>query len=999
MRLHRLEMTAFGPFADTAVVDFDTLSDASVFLLCGDTGAGKTTVLDGVCFALYGDVPSARGAAKQLRSHHAGAGVAPRMSLEVSLGDRRLRFTRSPAWQRPKKRGSGTTTEQAHVLVEEHDGDAWVLRTNRLDEAGQLVGDVVGMTLAQFSQVVLLPQGQFDTFLRASSDDRQKVLTQLFQTGRFEQVERWFAEHRKELWRASRRHHGVVAGVVHRLSETAAVATPADWDPEDLTPAVTSGEVEAWAAGLLAGATTLCDEAATRLAEASAARAAAEAGLAEGRRLDELHRRRDAALAGLAELATTAAAAEDDRHRLAAALRAASVAPVAGVADSAARTLEKARGRSRAAVAAVAGGLDTAPDELALEELDEREQEARDRLASARAFLPRAAELREAQRARLAAEELCTVLTAGLDATRERLVALPTRRAGVMTGLQAAGERAARLPECRSRVERLQDQLDAARLATELEAGLADAVAAEEAQTVLALAARERWLQLREQRLDGMAAELAAALAVGQDCPVCGSPEHPAPARAANDAPTRADEQAALRESEDAQVALEAHHDRVRGLRTRLQAARERSGDRSADTLTEDVARARSELAEDETAAGTVGELEARVAALDAEQTAAQTSLSAGEARLEATRERVAELAATADRLTEELAALVGDEADGLEEVIAGHERTRDLLAAAVAAIREEARCAEHATEAAGRLDDAARAAGFADASEAATATLDEDARVQLETAVEQRERREQELAAVLTDRDVAAVADQPRPALAELVAARESADRAHTEAASAQRVAAGALDRLRERCRELDDALTAWAPLRADYARVRALAELVEGKGSDNTRQMRLSAYVLASRLGQVVAAANERLVRMTDARYLLEHTAARGAGDRRGGLGLVVADQWTDERRDPVTLSGGETFVVSLALALGLADVVTAESGGTRIDTLFVDEGFGSLDADTLEQVMDTLDQLREGGRVVGVVSHVTEMRHRIPTQLRVVKGRRGSRLEAAG
>jgi exonuclease SbcC len=160
----------------------------------------------------------------------------------------------------------------------------------------------------------------------------------------------------------------------------------------------------------------------------------------------------------------------------------------------------------------------------------------------------------------------------------------------------------------------------------------------------------------------------------------------------------------------------------------------------------------------------------------------------------------------------------------------------------------------------------------------------------------------------------------------------------------------------------------------------------------------MRLSAYVLASRLGQVVAAANERLARMMDQRYVLEHTDQRAVGDRRGGLSLAVRDQWTDERRDPVTLSGGETFVVSLALALGLADVVTAESGGTRIDTLFVDEGFGSLDADTLEQVMDTLDQLREGGRAVGLVSHVAEMRHRVPAQLRVVKGRAGSRLQQA-
>ncbi len=162
-----------------------------------------------------------------------------------------------------------------------------------------------------------------------------------------------------------------------------------------------------------------------------------------------------------------------------------------------------------------------------------------------------------------------------------------------------------------------------------------------------------------------------------------------------------------------------------------------------------------------------------------------------------------------------------------------------------------------------------------------------------------------------------------------------------------------------------------------------------MEGKSIDNLLRMRLSAYVLAYRLSQVVAAANERLARMSDQRYSLEHTGRRGAGETRGGLSLLVRDDWSGEARDPATLSGGETFVVSLALALGLSDVITHESGGAALDTLFVDEGFGSLDADTLDDVMDTLDSLRDGGRVVGLVSHVAEMRDRIPTQLRGHQG----------
>jgi exonuclease SbcC len=194
----------------------------------------------------------------------------------------------------------------------------------------------------------------------------------------------------------------------------------------------------------------------------------------------------------------------------------------------------------------------------------------------------------------------------------------------------------------------------------------------------------------------------------------------------------------------------------------------------------------------------------------------------------------------------------------------------------------------------------------------------------------------------------------------------------------------------------ELGRARARWAPTRDALDVADRLTSLVDGTSPDNRLRMRLSGYVLAFRLRQVVAAANERLVAMTDHRYRLEHSDDRGAGETRGGLSLRVRDDWSGETRDPVTLSGGETFVVSLALALGLADVIAHEAGGSELDTLFVDEGFGSLDADTLDDVMDTLDSLRDGGRVVGVVSHVAALRDRIPTQLHVRKHRSGSTVE---
>ena len=188
----------------------------------------------------------------------------------------------------------------------------------------------------------------------------------------------------------------------------------------------------------------------------------------------------------------------------------------------------------------------------------------------------------------------------------------------------------------------------------------------------------------------------------------------------------------------------------------------------------------------------------------------------------------------------------------------------------------------------------------------------------------------------------------------------------------------------------------TSWpsaGPLAEQHHTVDGLSRLAEGKSTDNRLRMSLSGYVLAARLEQVAASASQRLALMSSGRYQLVHTAEAGSARARGGLHLRVLDAWTGAERDPASLSGGESFSASLALALGLADVVTAEAGGSLLETLFVDEGFGSLDEDTLDEVMGVLDGLRDGGRVVGIVSHVAELRQRIPTQLTIVKSRDGS------
>ncbi|MEU1123664.1 SbcC/MukB-like Walker B domain-containing protein, partial [Streptomyces sp. NPDC005899] len=319
-------------------------------------------------------------------------------------------------------------------------------------------------------------------------------------------------------------------------------------------------------------------------------------------------------------------------------------------------------------------------------------------------------------------------------------------------------------------------------------------------------------------------------------------------------------------------------------------------------------------------------------------------------------------------------------------------ERQVTLLAEATEDLRTEQRAAGRLKEADGRLADAAFRAGFPTPQAAAAKLLSDTAQRELQHRIDAWQAEAAAVADRLTEEDARSAAGRPP-------ADPGSAQAAYDLSARSLRDGAAALSAAKERCEQLDrlsartaDEVRALGPLRLEYGRVARLAGLTAGTSADNERRMRLEAYVLAARLEQVAAAATARLRRMSSGRYTLVHSDARSGG-RRAGLGLHVVDAWTGRERDTATLSGGETFFASLALALGLADVVTDEAGGVRLDTLFIDEGFGSLDDQTLDEVLDVLDTLRERDRSVGIVSHVADLRRRIPAQLEVVKERHGS------
>lgn len=1025
MRLHRLRITAFGPFGTTQDIDFDDLSAAGLFLLHGPTGAGKTSVLDAVCYGLYGSVPGPRQGSGQgvtLRSDHAQPAVRTEVCLELTVAGRRLEVTRQPPWDRPKKRGTGTTTEKAQSWLREYeaaadDGGAWKDLSRSHQEIGEEITQLLGMSKEQFCQVVLLPQGDFARFLRADAEARGKLLGRLFDTRRFAAVEQRLAEQRRDAEGAVREADGELLADAHRMQQAAGGTLEALENTESPLPELAPGDpglagsVLAWAAVSRTTARERRTIARCALDAAESARAAAGRVLDDVRELDRLQRRFGQARERSVRLQERADEYRQLQTRMDRARKAETVAPALGLRRATEEehrraTAEEARARGRLPATFADSGASglAAAARKAAEELGG--------LDSARRAERRIAEL-GAERAALEREE-----RADDELLREAagwLDGWETTRTALQERIESAQEAATQAEHLAGQLEPAQGRLDAARRRDRLTQEAATAYERALAARERAGEAHEHWLTLKEQRLTGIAAELAAGLAAGSPCAVCGATEHPAPAPKTAGHVDRAAEESALavhRQAEERRSAAEAHLGEVReSLAAARAAAQGLSGG--------DSAAAESQAGGPDESS--VEQLAAYVEALRGEHAEARSRASglhaAREALAQAEREydrraavrqeaavRAASRATLRDSLDREQAGLDVEltRVRGASVSVAARasqlERQTALLTEAAEAARVADDTAQRLKDADARLADAAFRAGFDTPRAAAEAMLDDARHSELQHRIDAWRNEEAAVRSLLAEPDAVAAAQQPP---ADPGAAQEAAEGADRQA----RARASALDAATRCCAELDRlsersaaGARRLAPLRAEYDRVARLAGLAAGTSADNERKMRLESYVLAARLEQVAAAATARLRRMSSGRYTLVHSDDR-TGRGRSGLGLHVVDAWTGSERDTSTLSGGETFFASLALALGLADVVTDEAGGVRLDTLFIDEGFGSLDDQTLDEVLDVLDSLRERDRSVGIVSHVADLRRRVHAQLEVEKGRAGSVVRQRG
>lgn len=1004
MKLLTLELSGIGPFAQCQYIDFERFTDSGLFLLRGSTGSGKTTLIDAIVFALYGDVASgSEGAKNRLRSSYCGPNDPSFVTLvfEVSSGIYRVR--RTPKYM---KEGRSTPVNPTLVLervVRDSDDPSGFSTVEPLSrsimDAQSMITTFIGLTKDQFLQTVVLPQGQFARFLTAKSIEREEILRDIFGTQFFQSLQDAFREQAKEA------HDSIVQA---RQRARASL--------DSLLDDVSHSHLgEEWAYTLH----TLADSLDTfRLGssvntEFSHFRLRLDAQLEEdvqqadtarllqkerSRQLSaELTKARD-----LNERLTERAQFLDHRDQLLERTQ-----DIDAVRNSVAElrllqplelplrqydSAHEAREQAFGALAECFALLQDAPEDLQLDELQSRLDERERNLQEQRESLTHALQA-QAQLTRLRGEQeecltQCEECTRSVEDADSQIQAAQMQGAQLRDQLEAARAAASALHDLEASCHHLSTRLEAAERADQLRKQLIQLERDIEEATHLARQRGERSHAARELWLRETAASLASTLHEEDACPVCGSTTHPQPAR------FEGEESMSREQLEALEKATTAADKRLHELTTEhsTYSAQIAALDEQAQGDSASVKAQLNELTTRITALRSLADSEQSIHESLAECQENEKNLIATKAsqtqRLSHLREENKDLLLRIDEETQEFTQLMQGHASleewtsSLEEHTHSHQRSREVL-------QRYQHAEQRLREAHGFLMGALEDAGLSPDSsgiERLRSKLPLLSDLSAKVAILQEY--DQDLfatrQALESDRLQGLEGQSPLDchAIASSLEEAENALLTATDHAASIQAHRQGIHRSLSNVENAFSALT--SACESGYPKQR-LAELASGTGP-SLHQVPLSSWILMSRFEELIAAANPRLAEISHGRYELRRSDTDATRSRKNGLGLSILDHESEEERTPSTLSGGETFYVSLALALGLADVVMAESGGITLSSMFIDEGFGSLDLDTLDIVMSQLLALRESDRCIGVISHVDEMARQIPDQIEV-------------
>lgn len=1009
-----LHLQAFGPFATEEKLDFTHLGPNPLFLINGPTGAGKSTLLDAICFALYGETTGDEKEPRSLRSDLADPTLTSQVVFGFRLGSRTYEIQRKPAQRVPKLRGEGFREIGTEGVMRDLSGAApQILVAKKATEINAHVERLTGLKAEQFRKVMVLPQGKFRDLLLENSLKRETLFAQLFQTDIYARIEQQLLERAKDIRSRREANQLQITGLLEQvqmedekqLTDEISQLSPAEVlarkEKTDKSEKYTLAQRNTEEGQRLLAQFAQKKELEAQLGSLQSrgeSVQAQEVQLRRARAAADLHRSFETRQQLDHRLNQTVSRLEDSRRQLA----------------ESGRQLEQDKAKHEIASTAY----------QQVQELTVRRSQLQGLVAKVQAWH------RQKQQVQGLAQAL---EQAGTELTREKDRQQKTRQRVIDRKAEHLKWQAevAQIPDLRVAVERNQrrwnDRLACDALATQLTALERQQHAAKlelGQATEVAKSVQNDLDRLELAWHQNQAAILAARLQPDHPCPVCGSHSHPSPARSEEQIITDQMLQEARQSVQSAGQQLAFRQARVEQLAQQYEVRQQEwQLQRSAlgDDATADAAQLRARfdadearLAQSQSVKDQLDEGQRRLASLEndivvaehailalgnrqqslmLEHGSQQATLSALEQDLPEDLRSEAQLSSQTAILDQQIQTLT----EAWEQSVAAVRKRQDEILSVNATIvalgeQQSQEQALHA-QAEQSYKQALQDSEFADttawqAARLAASDCDTLQR-QIESYYEQLHQMQGRL-----DQLQSALADREPPDLDKLLSEQQAA-------ATSMQEAEEAWQRIRDRLQALTTLQQRLAQIRAnskaldeEYAVYGTLSDVASGRQGS---KVSLQRFILGVLLDDVLLGASQRLRKMSRGRYELIRRGQAGRG--ASGLDLDIMDDYTGQQRPVATLSGGESFMAALALALGLSDVVQAYAGGIRLETLFIDEGFGSLDAESLELAIRTLIDLQAGGRTIGIISHVSELKEQMSLRVDVVPGLSGSHLRVKG
>ena len=1011
MRPLSLTMTAFGPFPGTETVDFEKFGDAPLFLINGPTGSGKTTILDAICFALYGQTTGDEREGSQMRCDLAPAETLAEVSLTFELAGQHYRIRRVPEQLKPKLRGEGTTSHstEAQLWSLNSAGEEQLIVARKVKDATAEIENRTGLNADQFRQVMVLPQGKFRQLLMADSKDREQIFSQLFQTQVYKKLEDNLKAQSAEIRREVERSRQVQVGILESaeledqqaLAEELAALKPLCDESSELkrlknnSLLVISNKLHE-ANSLLVSFENLAkaESQQQQLVDKKNAVDAQRGQLKQAEQAQKIKPEFDQVERNQLALSET----KEQRQQ---------ATQQQGVCKSALESADKNNNEAEAK----RGQLDASKQQLTtLNSYHERGEQLVLVQADLRATTTAEGTARD--NARRAATSLRTIIV-----KREKA---EVQQQGIQRQL---GTLSAKQLQLKSLADQLTDKGTLLDLQKQVQQAQQQLDEAKEQGKKLGdqhkqFATKTKILELAWHQ--GQAAILAQDLKVGQPCPVCGSSEHPQPAQSEQPLPTQVQLDQARDNQQLALDRLTDARENYAGLKSHLDALQKQCGQASvklaevANLPVDQLQQQHHTLQQDVTTLlkqqEQLTQLEEGIVELKASEEQARTTLDAATKQASELASQLATAGSRVSAAEQELPeqyrqagalqaaiAQVQNTIAAVEQQLKQARDAYDQASAAWQAARATAQAADKAQEKSATLLQQANDAWsailqsscFESQQDYSSAGLSETDFKTLQQAIAEYDAECQRVSGSI-EQQQKTLEGQQKPDIVKFEAAQEVAEREKREAEDRWLVLDKRLTALQNTQNKLAEAQESCKALEDEYKVIGTLSDVANGQTGD---KVSLQRFVLSVLLDDVLLEASQRLSMMSKGRYQLLRKEDRSKGNKASGLDLEVEDAYTGKVRPVATLSGGESFMAALAMALGLSDVVQAYAGGIRLDTLFIDEGFGSLDPESLDLAVRTLIDLQASGRMVGVISHVPDLKEQMSQRLDVIAGREGS------